>query len=72
MTDFICKMPEKIKDLKRRNEDSKHLEEMGQSFQNDYQSNIFASNLSNYSTNQSQNRLTMVANHDFEEFLNLV
>jgi hypothetical protein len=76
MTDFICKMPEKIKDLKRRNEESKHFEEIGQSnltFQNDYQSNILASNLSNYSIqNQTQNRLAMVANHDFEEFLNLV
>ena len=78
MTDFICKMPEKIKDLKRRNEESKNLEEMGQhgagnlSFHSDLQASIFSGNLSSYAANQSQARLAMIANHDFEEFLNLV
>lgn len=75
LTDFICKMPEKIKDLKRKSEEFKSLEEVAQqsnlSFQTDlHQTSLFASNLSAY--NQPQSRIPPVSNHDFEELLNLV
>ena len=68
-------MPEKIKELKHKNEEYKGLEDFNQSnltFQNEYQS--FAANTfsSFHTVNQTQNRLAPVANHDFEEFLNLV
>lgn len=72
-------MPEKIKDLKHKNEEYKGLEEFNQSnlsFQNEYQSAYHpaATTFSSFHTvtNQSQNRFATVANHDFEEFLNLV
>lgn len=79
MTEFIYRMPEKIKDLKLRSEEyfptrSDDLNQSSSSFHGDYKnSNLL--NMSSYNSyhHPVQNRLTKVENyHDFEDFLNLL
>jgi hypothetical protein len=70
ITDFIYRMPDKIKDMRNRNEDLQRLVEDSYSSQNPNLSSFY------YSTygNQSMYRQPAVANenHDFEDFLNMV
>ena len=67
ITDFIFRMPEKIKDMRNRNEDLQRLVE--DSYSNQSQSFYY-----NALTTQPINRQPAVANenHDFEDFLNMI
>ncbi len=65
-------MPEKIKELKQKNEDYKSQEDcrMNHSFENECQSFTAVNTFESLHTaSQSQ---TKIVNHDFEELLNLV
>ncbi|RNA32500.1 nuclear pore complex protein Nup205-like [Brachionus plicatilis] len=68
VTDFIYRMPEKIKDMRNRNEDLQRLVE--DSYSNQSQSSFY---YNAYST-QSINRQPAVAHdsHDFEDFLEMI
>lgn len=81
ITDFIYKIPEKIKDMRNRNEEIIRLVEDsynqgGLSFSGAPGSNLNTSSF--YYSNQAslyhrpQNQENVANNHDFEDFLNLV
>lgn len=76
-TEFIYRMPEKIKDLKMRNEEFfSRCDDVNQSIQS-YHGDMIGSNLlmNSYTAyhQQTQNRVSKIESyHDFEDFLSLV
>lgn len=78
MSEFIYRMPEKIKDLKLRNEEYfSRGEEISVAFHGDYKNNLLHMNAysayHNINTYSAQNPMAKLESyHDFEDFLNLL